>query len=75
MQKAYEELKQIIVEIHQGKGVLMLYDMGSLKEMAEVIASETGIELKRFVFLQLGWLYSVHVKQVIILLWMTYIMK
>ena len=46
MQKAYEELKQIIVEIHQGKGVLMLYDMGSLKEMAEVIASETGIEIK-----------------------------
>lgn len=24
----------------------MLYDMGSLKEMAEVIASETGIEIK-----------------------------
>ncbi|WP_305152025.1 PRD domain-containing protein [uncultured Dubosiella sp.] len=48
MQKAYEELNQTILEIHQGRGVLMLYDMGSLKTMAEMICAETGIPIKTF---------------------------
>lgn len=48
MQKVYEDLSQTIVEIHQGKGVLMLYDMGSFKTMAEMIQNETGIEIKTF---------------------------
>lgn len=46
MQEAYEELKTKMLEIHQGKGILMLYDMGSLKTMAEMIMVETGIEVK-----------------------------
>ena len=46
MQKVYEELSQTILEIHQGKGVLMLYDMGSLRSMAEMISLETGIDIK-----------------------------
>ena len=48
MQKVYEELSQTILEIHQGKGILMLYDMGSFKTMAEMISSETGIDIKTF---------------------------
>lgn len=48
MQKVYEELSETIVEIHQGKGILMLYDMGSLKTMAEMISKETGINIKTF---------------------------
>lgn len=46
MQQVYEELKQTIIDIDQGKGVLMLYDMGSLQTMAGMIGAETGIEIK-----------------------------
>lgn len=46
MQKAYEELKRTFAAIHQGEGVLMMYDMGSLKTMAEMIGEETGIPVK-----------------------------
>lgn len=48
MQKVYEHLYQTIVKIHQGQGVLMMYDMGSLKTMAQMISSETGILIKTF---------------------------
>ena len=46
MQLVYEELKETILEINQGKGILMLYDMGSLQTMAEMIERETGVEIK-----------------------------
>ncbi|WP_040210942.1 PRD domain-containing protein [Clostridium polynesiense] len=46
MQFIYEELKQTILEIDQGKGILLLYDMGSILSMATMIAAETGIEIK-----------------------------
>ncbi len=46
MQQIYEDFKQTIVDINQGKGVLMLYDMGSLQSMANMVATETGIEIK-----------------------------
>lgn len=46
MQQIYEEFKQTILEIHQGRGVLLLYDMGSLQSMANMISAETGIEIK-----------------------------
>ena len=42
----YEALKQTVIDIDQGKGVLMLYDMGSLQTMAGMIGAETGIEIK-----------------------------
>ena len=45
MRDAYDELKQTMTEIHQGKGILLIYDMGSIRTMAESIASETGIEV------------------------------
>lgn len=46
MQQIYEDFKQTILDIHQGKGILMLYDMGSLQSMANMVATETGIEIK-----------------------------
>lgn len=46
MQQIYEKFKQTILEINQGKGVLMLYDMGSLQSMAGMVTTETGIEIK-----------------------------
>lgn len=46
MQKAYEELKKTIQEIDKGQGVLLLYDMGSLENMAEMVSKETGIQVK-----------------------------
>lgn len=46
MQQAYETLKEKMIQINQDKGILLLYDMGSLKTMAEMIAKETDIPLK-----------------------------
>lgn len=46
MKEAYEELKQRIVDIHQGKGILFIYDMGSLRTMAESISVETDIQIR-----------------------------
>lgn len=46
MKDAYEELKQRIIEIHQGKGIIFIYDMGSLRTMAESISVETDIQIR-----------------------------
>ena len=43
---AYNELKNFIKQINMGKGILMMYDMGSLKTMAQEIADETGINIQ-----------------------------
>lgn len=43
---AYEELKALILKIHQGKGVFVLYDMGSFETMFDVISKETGIAIR-----------------------------
>lgn len=46
MDDAYEDLKEQIVKIDQGKGIILIYDMGSIRTMAESIAFETKIEIK-----------------------------
>lgn len=46
MQQAYEELKIKLQEIDNGGGVLLIYDMGSIKTMSDMIAKETGIEIR-----------------------------
>ncbi len=46
MDEAYERMKALMVQIHQGSGILVLYDMGSLKTFAETISRETGIEVR-----------------------------
>lgn len=43
---AYDDLKQKMLEIHQGKGIVLIYDMGSIRTMAESIVNETGIAVK-----------------------------
>lgn len=45
-QTALNELKTLIQTIDQGKGVLVIYDMGSIKTMLETIQEETKIPLR-----------------------------
>lgn len=49
MQVIYEEFRKKIQEIDEGKGILMLYDMGSIKTMAETIMKETGIVIRSMI--------------------------
>lgn len=46
MKEAYEDFKKEIIRIDQGKGIILIYDMGSLRTMAESIAAETDITIK-----------------------------
>lgn len=46
MQQACDELKAMIQELDRGQGILLLYDMGSLRTMAEVISKETGVQIR-----------------------------
>ncbi|MCR3760888.1 sigma 54-interacting transcriptional regulator [Clostridium felsineum] len=43
---AYYELKELILDIDQGSGILLLVDMGSLGMFGEMISEETGIKIK-----------------------------
>lgn len=45
-QDAYFDLRDMVISIHKGKGILVLYDMGSLREIFEMIATETGIPIR-----------------------------
>lgn len=42
----YKKLRDLIVTINQGKGIIMIYDMGSFKTMADMIMQETNISIK-----------------------------
>ena len=44
--KSYEELKEYILHIHQGKGMILIYDMGSIRTMAESIKIELNIDIE-----------------------------
>ena len=46
MKEAYEDFKKEIIRIDQGKGIILIYDMGSLRTMAESIAVETNIDIR-----------------------------
>ena len=46
MDNAYEELKRKFIEIDTGAGILLMYDMGSIKTMSELISQETGILIR-----------------------------
>ncbi|MBU5592006.1 sigma 54-interacting transcriptional regulator [Clostridium sp. MSJ-4] len=43
---AYEELKDLVIKKHQGGGVILLVDMGSLSIFGELINKDTGIDIK-----------------------------
>lgn len=45
-QEAYEELKKKIESIDHGKGVIVIYDMGSIKTMCDLISQETNIKIR-----------------------------
>lgn len=45
-QTAYEEMKELITNIHRGKGIIFIYDMGSLKTIVEMISNELNIKIK-----------------------------
>ncbi len=42
-QEIYEITKKLIIKIHQGKGVILMVDMGSLTNFGDMIYEETGI--------------------------------
>ena len=44
---SYPLLKDLILRIHQGKGVIVIYDMGSFKDMLKSISEETSIEIRQ----------------------------
>jgi transcriptional regulatory protein LevR/transcriptional regulator with AAA-type ATPase domain len=45
-QDAYSELKETLTNIDRGKGIIVIYDMGSIKTMCEMVAAETKIKMK-----------------------------
>ena len=44
--EAYEEIKEIVKNIDEGSGVILLVDMGYLDRFGDLIYSETGIKVK-----------------------------
>lgn len=44
--EVYEELKSYIQKIDNGKGIIVIYDMGSIKTLLETIIQETNIEIR-----------------------------
>lgn len=47
---AYEEIKNKLLNIPNENGILVIYDMGSLKEIFNMISIETGIKIKLISF-------------------------
>lgn len=43
---SYEKLKKKIIQINRGKGVMVIYDMGSIQIMLNSIMEETNIEIR-----------------------------
>lgn len=43
---AYDDLKRTILNIPHEKGILVLYDMGSFKDIFNMLAMETGVHIK-----------------------------
>lgn len=46
VQQSAQELRNFIIAHDNGQGILMFYDMGSVKELALSISQETGISVK-----------------------------
>lgn len=44
--QAKEEIKSLIISIDQGAGVIVIYDMGSIKTMIEAISDEIDIKIR-----------------------------
>lgn len=46
IQQSAKELRNFIIEHDNGHGILMFYDMGSIKELGLSISQETGVSIK-----------------------------
>lgn len=46
MVTVYEELKSTVQQLDRGKGILVIYDMGSIQTILETVAKETGIQIR-----------------------------
>lgn len=46
IEEAYDKLKQKLVEINQGKGIIVIYDMGSFQIMLDSIREETKLNIR-----------------------------
>lgn len=46
MKTVYQELKNLVLKINQGGGIIAIYDMGSFKDMFERIIDETQIPIR-----------------------------
>lgn len=44
--EAIQNLRALILDIHKGKGIFALYDMGSFRNMFDLISEETGIAIE-----------------------------
>ena len=46
VKQAYSEIKKLILQINNGAGVIVIYDMGSIKVMLDDIAKEIDVEIR-----------------------------
>lgn len=46
LSQAMKELKSLIMQIDNGQGIIVIYDMGSIKTMLDTIGDETNIKLR-----------------------------
>lgn len=44
--KAMEEIRSLILKIDHGKGVIVIYDMGSIKTMIDTISEECNVKIR-----------------------------
>lgn len=45
-QQAMEEIKELIIKIDRGAGILVVYDMGSIKTMLDAISEEIEVKIR-----------------------------
>lgn len=46
LKESVQKLETLVQNIDQGKGIIALYDMGSIKTMLETVAEDTGITIR-----------------------------
>lgn len=46
LEQVHDELRNLVTKIDQGKGIIVIYDMGSFKDLFNRISDETGIAIR-----------------------------
>ncbi len=44
--ESYKQLKELVLQIDNGGGIIMIYDMGSIKSMIEMLQEETNVKIR-----------------------------